>query len=157
MTDIDGVQHQRTVPFGKVHPDVWTKQIESSSKFAVPIKEIIEHIDKPFVTAISDCISPKCSFFEGKLFLVGDALALFRPHVAQSTNQSALHCLLLEKLLQDKIDLGMYEQEAMMYAHTTRLWSREVGSQYLHGPIGQMYHKARFRLAQEAKRWGMRL
>jgi 2-polyprenyl-6-methoxyphenol hydroxylase-like FAD-dependent oxidoreductase len=61
--------------------------------------------DRPhFVTAISDCISPQASFYDGKLFLVGDALALFRPHVAQSTNQSVLHCLLLEKLLQGGIN-----------------------------------------------------
>jgi 2-polyprenyl-6-methoxyphenol hydroxylase-like FAD-dependent oxidoreductase len=158
MTDIDGLQHQRTVPFGKVHPKIWAeKQAESNAKFAGPIKELVAKIEKPFVTAISDCISPRCSFFDGKLFLVGDALALFRPHLAQSTNQSALHCLLLEKLLQKQISVAAYENEVMMYAHTTLLWSREVGAQYLYSYIGHMYHKMRYRLAQMAKQWGVRL
>lgn len=158
MTDIDGLQHRRTVPFGKVQPDVWAKQqAYSSTRFAAPIKEMVDKIDKPFVTAISDCISPGCSFYDGKLFLVGDALALFRPHVAQSTNQSALHCLLLEKLLQRQINLATYEKEVMMFAHTTLLGSREIGSQYLYSPISHIYHKMRARLARKGKLWGVRL
>jgi 2-polyprenyl-6-methoxyphenol hydroxylase-like FAD-dependent oxidoreductase len=108
----------------------------------------VNEIDMPFVTAISDCISPQASFYDGKLFLVGDALALFRPHVAQSTNQSALHCLLLEKLLQGRINLEAYEEQVMMYAHTTLLWSREVGSQYLYSSVRHLYHKLRSRLAR---------
>ena len=158
MTDIDGLQHRRTVPFGKVQPEVWAKQqAYSSTRFAAPIKEMVDKIDKPFVTAISDCMSPRCSFYDGKLFLVGDALALFRPHVAESTNQSALHCLLLEKLLQGQLDLAAYEKEVMMFAHTTLLWSREIGSQYLYSRIGYIYHKTRSRLARKGKRWGVRL
>jgi len=158
MTDIDGIRHQRTVPFSKVRPEVWAKHLsDHSSGFAFPIKEVLDKIDSPFVTAISDCISPQASFYNNKLFLVGDALALFRPNVAQSTNQAALHCLLLEKLLQGEITSSAYEQQALSYAHTTLLWGREVGAQYLSSTIGHLYHKFRHRLAQKTLRLGVRL
>jgi 2-polyprenyl-6-methoxyphenol hydroxylase-like FAD-dependent oxidoreductase len=158
MTDTDGIRHLRTVPFSKVQPEVWAKHLSDHSRnFALPIKEVLDKIDSPFVTAISDCISPQASFYNSKLFLVGDALALFRPNVAQSTNQAALHCLLLEKLLQGKITLSAYEQQVLSYAHTTLLWGREVGAQYLSSSIGHLYHKTRHQLARKAQRFGVRL
>jgi hydroxymethylglutaryl-CoA reductase len=43
--------------------------------------------------------------FDGKLLLVGDALAQFRPHVGSSTNQAALDALLLEKVLKGEMGL----------------------------------------------------
>lgn len=158
MTDIDGKQHQRTVPFGKVHPDIWAKQQAiSHTKFAAPMKEIVDKIDTPFVTAISDCIVPNAMYYDRKLFLVGDALALFRPHLAQSTNQTALHCLQLEKLLQGEITPEVYEQEVMMFAHTMLLWNREIGAQYLYSYVGYLYCKMRHWIAKIAKSWGYRL
>jgi 2-polyprenyl-6-methoxyphenol hydroxylase-like FAD-dependent oxidoreductase len=158
MTDVNGVRHQRTVPFGKVRSELWAKQqAHSNEKFAVPIKEIVNQIEVPFVTAVSDCVSPRASFYDGKLFLVGDALALFRPNVAQSTNQSALHSLLLGKYLQGEITLGQYESEVMSFAHTTLLWSRDVSSEYLQGFTGHLYHKIRHHLARSTQSWGVRL
>ncbi|TVY15875.1 2,6-dihydroxypyridine 3-monooxygenase [Lachnellula arida] len=158
MTDIDGLRHKRTVPFGKLQPEVWVKQRDGhSTHFPTPVKEVLDKIDSPFVTAISDCIAPQASFYEGKLFLVGDALALFRPHVAQSTNQAALHCLLLEKYLQGEITLATYEERVQSYAHTTLLWSRDLGSEYMYGRMGQIYHKTRHQVARKAKGWGFRL
>ena len=130
MTDIDGEQHHRTVPFGKVRPSVW-QQTCSNQRFPAPIMDLVNIIDTPFVTAISDCLAPTSSFFNGKIFLVGDALALFRPHAAQSTNQCALHCLLLEKLLQQDITIEAYEEEVMSFANSTLLRSRAIGSKYL--------------------------
>ncbi|TVY91692.1 hypothetical protein LAWI1_G002972 [Lachnellula willkommii] len=158
MTDIDGFRHKRTVPFGKLQPEVWVKQRDGhSTHFPTPVKEVLDKIDSPFITAISDCIAPQASFYEGKLFLVGDALALFRPHVAQSTNQAALHCLLLERYLQGEITLATYEERVQSYAHTTLLWSRDLGSEYMYGRMGQIYHKTRHQVARKAKGWGFRL
>jgi hypothetical protein len=60
MTDIEGQLHQRTVLFGQVRSEVWAKQqAYSNANFAAPIKEIVGRIDKPFVTAINDCIALK--------------------------------------------------------------------------------------------------
>jgi 2-polyprenyl-6-methoxyphenol hydroxylase-like FAD-dependent oxidoreductase len=155
MTDVDGVQHRQTVPFGKVKPEVWTKQqAYSTVNFAAPIREIVSKIEKPFVTAISDCISPRSAFSDGKLFLVGDALALFRPHAAQSTNQAALHCLQMERLLKKEINLEEYEEKVMEFARNTLLWSREIGTSYLGSDLEYLNNKLRNRLARLAKRQG---
>ncbi|CCD34842.1 hypothetical protein BofuT4_P098180.1 [Botrytis cinerea T4] len=127
MTDVDGKQHQRTVPFGKVRPSIWAqKQAYSSANFPSPIKELVNKIETPFVTGIYDCISPRASCFEGKLFLVGDAYAPFRPNAAQSTNQCALHCLLLSKYICGEITLEAYENNVTSFANTTLHWSRAI-------------------------------
>jgi 2-polyprenyl-6-methoxyphenol hydroxylase-like FAD-dependent oxidoreductase len=158
MTDVDGVQHRQTVRFGKVNPEVWTKQqAYSAAKFATPIREIVSKIKKPFVTAISDCIAPRSSFFDGKLFLVGDALALFRPHAAQSTNQAALHCLQMERLLKKEVNLEEYEEKGMEFARNTLLWSREIGTSYLGSDMEYLNYKLSNRLARLAKRKGSSL
>lgn len=158
MTDVDGKQHQRTVPFGKVRPSIWTqKQAYSSANFPSPIKELVNKIEIPFVTGIYDCILPRASCFEGKLFLVGDAYALFRPRAAQSTNQCALHCLLLSKYISGEITLEAYENKVTSFANTTLHWSRAIGSEYMDIMVGHLYHEFRFQLAKRAQNWGFRL
>ena len=55
MTDVDGRQHRSTVPPGKIRPEVWAKQqAHSQSVLAAPVKELVNKITNPFVTAISD-------------------------------------------------------------------------------------------------------
>ncbi|PQE34018.1 hypothetical protein CJF32_00002877 [Rutstroemia sp. NJR-2017a WRK4] len=158
MTDIDGMQHQRTVPFGKVRPEVWAKkQAYGNEHFPGPIKELVNKIDTPFVTGIYDCVSPRASHFDGKLFLVGDAFALFRPHAAQSTNQCAMHCLLLAKFLAGETDLQSYEDKVSSFANTTLHWSRAIGSEYMDSFVGHLYHEIRFRLARKTRSWRFRL
>ncbi|KAJ8061402.1 hypothetical protein OCU04_010458 [Sclerotinia nivalis] len=158
MTDIDGIRHQRTVPFGKVRPEVWAqKQAYGNENFPAPIRELVIKINVPFVTGIYDCISPRASHFDGKLFLVGDAFALFRPHAAQSTNQCALHCLLLSKFISGEITLEAYEEKVASFANTTLHWSRAIGSEYMDNLVGHLYHEFRFRLARGAQNWGFRL
>jgi len=97
------------------------------------------------------------TFFDGKLFLVGHALALFRPHVAQSTNQAALHCLRMKKHLKEEIGLNEYEEQVISFARNTLLWSREVGSEYLGSYAGHFYNKMKNRLARNVKCLGVRL
>ena len=146
------------MPFGKVRPSIWAqKQAYSSANFPSPIKELVNKIETPFFTGIYDCISPRASCFEGKPFLVGDAYALFRSHAAQSTNQCALHCLLLSKYNSGEITLEAYENEVASFANTTLHWSRAIGSEYMDIMVGHLYHEFRFQLAKRAQNWGFRL
>ena len=71
----------------------------------------MDKITDPFVTAISDFQAPQASFSANKFLLVGDTLALFRPHIAQSINQAAIDCMLLEKVLKGKIDFSEWEKQ----------------------------------------------
>ena len=132
MTDVDGHRHRSTVPPGKMRPEVWAKQqAHGRSVLAAPVKELVDKITSPFVTAISDFQAPQASFFDGRLLLVGDALSLFRPHIAQSTNQAATDCMFLRKVLQGEMNFPEWEKEVMQYAHLTRMRSNLVGTETL--------------------------
>ncbi|THV54884.1 hypothetical protein BGAL_0018g00400 [Botrytis galanthina] len=141
MTDIDGTQHRRTVPFGKVRLSIWAqKQAYGSANFPPPIKELVNKIETPFVTGINHRISPKASCFE-----------------AQSTNQCALHCLLLSKYISGQIKLEAYENKVASFANTTLYWSRTIGSEYMDNMVSHLYYEFRFQLAKRAQNWEFRL
>ena len=117
------------VPTGKLRKEVWDKQTGiGKSVLPNPFVELLEKTKQPFVSAISDSIVPTALFFDGKLILVGDALSLFRPHVALSTNQGALHCSLLEKVLKGEMSMMQWERKVLQYASSTRLSSIVVGN-----------------------------
>lgn len=129
MTDTDGHVHHSMVPTGKLRKEVWDRQT-GIGKSVLPkhFVELLEKTKQPFVSAVSDSIVPAASFFDGKLILVGDALSLFRPHVALSTNQGALHCSLLAKVLKGEMSMMQWERKALQYASSTRLSSIVVGN-----------------------------
>ena len=156
MTDKDGYRHRRTLPLGKIRPEVWAKQQAYAERtFAPPMKELVSNIVDPFVTAISDYEAPRASFFDGKLLLVGDALALFRPHLAASTNQAATHCLLLEQVLKGDTTLANWEKQVLQHAHLTRLKSTALGTRHLSGTMAGLYHMLRYILAMVAQSIGL--
>ena len=84
------------------------------------------------VTSVTSIASPRAVFFNGKLLLVGDALAQFRPHVGSSTNQAALDALLLEKVFKGEIGLDQWEEQVDGVCRPDeieehRLWERLHG------------------------------
>lgn len=154
MTDVDGHRHHNTLPIGKMRKDVWAKQRAYGNEVLTPpFVELINKIDQPFITAISDTIAPRASFFDGKLLLVGDALALFRPHIAASTNQAALHCLLLAKALEGAMSFTEWERRVMDYARVTRLRSNTWGTYYLSGYFTYLLSEIPYRLELVAQWW----
>lgn len=99
MTDSDGHEHGFTVPAGKIRPGIWEKQRESAEKSLPPqFLELVTKTETPFIQAVTDVRSPTASLMDGKVILVGDAVAGFRPHTAGSTGQAAWHSLLLDEL-----------------------------------------------------------
>ena len=52
----------------------------------------------------------------GKVLIVGDALAGFRPHTAASTSQAAYDALRLGEYMNGHIDQEQYKQRLMQYA-----------------------------------------
>lgn len=96
-TDNTGIRHHATVPRGKVRHDVWSAQCQRGALILPePFKEVMTAIAQPFIQVIMDHHCPKASFGSGKVLLVGDALTLFRPHIAFSTNQAAFDCRMTE-------------------------------------------------------------
>ncbi|KAL6720040.1 hypothetical protein ACLMJK_001961 [Lecanora helva] len=129
MTDSDGHRHRNTLPPGKMRPEVWSKQKSyAQSELARPFAELVEKTTQPFISSVSDTIAPSASFFDGKLLLVGEALALFRPHIALSANQAAVDCLLLKKRLDGDITMKEWERRVLQYGARTRLLSIVSGN-----------------------------
>jgi 2-polyprenyl-6-methoxyphenol hydroxylase-like FAD-dependent oxidoreductase len=116
MTDKDGTTHS----FTNQHPPA--KLVEDQRAYAEKIlppqfAELVKLTDKPFIQAITDVLSPQSVYHDGRVVLVGDALAGFRPHTAASTSQGAFHALRLsESLRQEKIDWDGYNDEVMEHA-----------------------------------------
>lgn len=100
MADINGHRHRNTLPIGGVRDEIWFKQKALAREIpAPPFAELVSKTAQPFVATISETISLRASFLDGKVLVVGDALAGFRPHAALSTDQAALNALLLGKVM----------------------------------------------------------
>ena len=131
LTDTDGHLHQHSVPVGRLRTEVWARQKAVAQKtLPRPFLEVLEKITAPFVTVVSDTSAPRASFFEGKVLLVGDALTLFRPHIALSTNQGAFQSLLLRTVLEGQLTMEDWEAQVMQYARRGRLRSISWGAYF---------------------------
>lgn len=118
LTGVEGHVHQNYVPVGQASPSVWTGQLETASKILnPPFAELVAKTAASGVaiSVIHEYASPKALFHDNKVLLVGDALALFRPHAALSFNQAAKDCLLLEDVMRKKIDLRAWEKGVVAY------------------------------------------
>jgi len=119
MTDVNGRRHAITLPVGTMNPDVWSKQKALASDVLPPqYAEVVRKTEQPFIQAITDVISPQNSFFGGKVLLVGDALAGFRPHTAASTGQAAFDALRLGEWFRGEIDKSTYDSRVLEFAKT---------------------------------------
>lgn len=140
MLDLDGRTHHVTLPIGKMRPEILKKQHELARRTLPPqLAEIVVNTEAPFVQAITDVISPKNVFLGGKLLLVGDAVAGFRPHTAASTSQAAFDAQRLADLLSGEIDLGQWEQQTIGYATNMQKRGVAIGerSQFGRHPLAQ--------------------
>jgi 2-polyprenyl-6-methoxyphenol hydroxylase-like FAD-dependent oxidoreductase len=135
FTDVSGKRHLTTIPRGKMQPKVWAKRRECSAALSTPFAELLEKTLDPFVSAIRECVAPNSVFYDGKLLLVGDAFALFRPHVASSTNQAAMQALGLAEVFQGKGDLAEWERISLEYATKTSALSVAFGEYCFTGKV----------------------
>lgn len=117
MTDIHGKRHAITLPVNTMQPHVWEKQKEYAKKALPPqYAEAVQKTEYPFIQAITDVISEENSFFDGKVLLIGDALAGFRPHTAASTGQAAFDAIQLGQMLRGGISKAEYDSSVLEFA-----------------------------------------
>ncbi|MCJ1385997.1 hypothetical protein MMC17_009122 [Xylographa soralifera] len=144
LTDISGHQHRNFLPLGKMRPSVWQAQLEhAASSLSAPMLEMVRKTTNPAISVIHDYASPRAVFFDGRLLLVGDALALFRPHAALSFNQAAMDCLLLEKAMKGEMDIKTWEMQVVRYGSRSRAINELMGSFLVYG--GLVFVKSLFR------------
>ena len=121
MTANDGHQHRITVPIGNLRDEIWARQKTLATELLDPHSaELVAKTTRPFIQAITDAVSPRATFLRGKILLVGDALATFRPMTGQSTNQAARNAMDMREWLQGRITLEEWEEKSLEYARKTQ-------------------------------------
>lgn len=141
MTDVNGMRHRITMPPGKMDPKAWEKQRQIAAERLPPqFAEIVRATKKPFVQAITDVISPHNEFMNGKVVLIGDALAGFRPHTVASTSQAAFDAMILADMVEGKVSKEEWKKETMGYARTIQRRGVEMGirSQFEELPLEEL-------------------
>lgn len=134
LTDTNGHLHANTVPSGLVRAEIWKSHLAHMLPLIPgPFAELFTQTEQPFITKVNDALCSKATFFDGRVLLVGDALATFRPHFALATEQAARHCLGLARVWKGEITLQLWEREAV--DHATKIWlgSRVMGAGLLRG------------------------
>jgi 2-polyprenyl-6-methoxyphenol hydroxylase-like FAD-dependent oxidoreductase len=117
-------------------PRIWEKRKEyGKTKLSPPFQELLQKTVDPFVSAIRDSQVVAPSSYDRKLLVVGDALCLFRPHVALSTNQAARQALQLYDVMQGRRDWADWERSSLDYAKLTRAMSVAYGEYQFTGAI----------------------
>ncbi|KAK4174292.1 hypothetical protein QBC36DRAFT_357850 [Triangularia setosa] len=117
LTDRNGRRHRITLPPGLTDPTAWNRQQEiARQKLPPQFAEVVCKAERPFVQAVTDVISPSNEFLDGKVILIGDALAGFRPHTVASTAQAAYDAMLYADFVAGKMSSEEWKRNTMGYA-----------------------------------------
>lgn len=142
LTDAAGRRHGSTVPAGLVRADVWRRHLAAAlPRMAAPFAEVLSATERPFVTRVCDAFpcgrrgddhddaaAAVVAPCDGRVVLVGDALATFRPHFAVATEQAARHCLGLAGVWAGETSLDQWAAGALTYAKRMWLAGRVLGA-----------------------------
>ena len=114
MTDVDGKERQITVPKGKMRREKIEELKEMAETRVSPqFLELIRKTSDPILQAVTDSRAPTNCFFDGKVILIGDAVAGLRPHVAAGASQAVLHVAMLRQYLDGTWKLQQFEERAV--------------------------------------------
>ncbi|KAH7303217.1 FAD binding domain protein [Stachybotrys elegans] len=128
MTASDGRMRSMTVPQGLVSLPVWEKvRATNTPRMATPFAELLNKTSQTFVTKVNDVLCTTACYFGGRVILVGDAMATFRPHVALSTEQAAQQCIWMGDVTRGSSTMQEWERHVSIFAKRIYLLSRLVG------------------------------
>lgn len=143
MTDRHGKRHRITLPPGLTDADAWEKQRRIARELLPPqFAEIVCATQKPFVQAVTDVLSPTNEFMHGKVVLIGDALAGFRPHTVASTSQAAFDAMVLADYVDGKLSWEEWKRETLGFARFIQKRGVDMGnrSQFEELPLKEHIH-----------------
>ena len=128
MTDIEDKRHNVTVPAKILRGSAWATQISRRHDTLTPLwRDIFLKSKVPLLTAVRSFTNDKSSFFNGKLFLAGEAYMQIRPHLGAGCDVPALQALSLAKVLKKEMSLEEYEKEVSTYAQNLGVRSIATG------------------------------
>ncbi|KAK3390008.1 monooxygenase [Podospora didyma] len=133
LTDFNGRRHRITVPPGQIDPKAWKRQQAIARERLPPqLAEVVCKASRPFVQAVTDVISPANEFLGGKVVLIGDALASFRPHTVASTSQAAFNAMVYADYVEGKVDKNEWKRRTMGYARFIQKRGVDMGQRSQH-------------------------
>ncbi|KAJ4418261.1 hypothetical protein N0V82_005652 [Gnomoniopsis sp. IMI 355080] len=143
MTDKEGQRRHITMPPGMMSPKAWEKQKQIAEKRLPPqFAEIVCKTQQPFVQAVTDCISPTNEYMDGKVILVGDALAGFRPHTVASTSQACFDAMILADYFDGNVSREEWKKQTLGFARYIQKRGVDMGtrSQFQELPLEEHIH-----------------
>lgn len=143
MTDRNGRRRNITMPPGMTDPGAWEKQRELARERLPPqFAEIVCGTKKPFVQAVTDVLSPEHEYWDGKVVLIGDALAGFRPHTVASTSQAAFDAMIFADYVDGKVSREEWKRQTLGYARYIQHRGVDMGehSQHMNLPLRDHIH-----------------
>jgi 2-polyprenyl-6-methoxyphenol hydroxylase-like FAD-dependent oxidoreductase len=114
-------------------PKAWERQrVIARERLPPQFAEVVCKAERPFAQAVTDVISPDHEFLGGKVVLIGDALAGFRPHTVASTSQAAFDAMIYADYISGKVDREQWKRETMGFARYIQRRGVDMGnrSQY---------------------------
>lgn len=140
----DGRRCHTTVAPGALDPDVWARHRAALlPRMIAPFAEVVARSPVPFATKVREhaVAAPRgpgrttstttasssdycCDRYDGRVVLVGDALATYRPNLGRATDQAAAHCLSLMHVWRGERTLAAWEGDACREAARVLLLSR---------------------------------
>jgi 2-polyprenyl-6-methoxyphenol hydroxylase-like FAD-dependent oxidoreductase len=112
LTDSTGVCHTYSLGIGKMDSSIKEElKKAAATSLPPPLAEVFQKVESPFVQAITDNLTTKSIFMDGKVILVGDAVSGLRPHTGAGTAQAAMNALLLKKVFDKDGGMSMRDWE----------------------------------------------
>jgi 2,6-dihydroxypyridine 3-monooxygenase len=88
LRDRRGTIHEISLPPGALrHDHVAEAHAVAAARLPMPITEVVQRVERPFVQVVLDVEVPRMAF--GRIALVGDAAFVVRPHAAAGTAKAA--------------------------------------------------------------------
>jgi 2-polyprenyl-6-methoxyphenol hydroxylase-like FAD-dependent oxidoreductase len=133
LTDRHGRRHHITMPPGLIDPSAWKHQQDIAHERLPPqFAEVVCKAKRPFVQAVTDVLSPANEFLGGKVVLIGDALAGFRPHTVASTSQAAFDAMNYADYVAGKVSRDEWVRQTMGYARFIHKRGVDMGERSQH-------------------------
>ena len=133
LTDRHGRCHRITMPPGLMDPKAWARQQDiARARLPPQFAEIVCKAERPFAQAVTDVISPANEFLDGRVVLVGDALAGFRPHTVASTSQAAFDAMIYADYIAGKVSREEWKRQTMGYARFIQRRGVDMGERSQH-------------------------
>ena len=157
MTDSDGAYHRVTMPPGKMDARAWARQMQRAREVLPPqFAELVCAAQRPFVQAVTDVVAPTNEFLDGRVVLVGDALAGFRPHTVASTSQACFDAMMLADMIEGKVGRREWKRETLGFARTVQRRGWDMGERSQHQDLPLEEHikdRNRASLPREEEVW----